>query len=308
MRGVSGWIVGVACVVLVVTGCGKSSYEQGKELFDQGAYEQALPLLEAAKKDNDHFIQVEEMIRQSKVKMVEQADKDCERRAENYQEMLAQAKTVDTWDRVMAELKTFSCRKVVPKPYIDAAYFRFISYLAEWDAYPQAVSKYCEFTGCEAAEARVLVREEEVIITDENNKEKKEIIQQEIPIAQHEIVMEMFKWLAGKDPKNGRWFDRYAKFLYDNERYKDALEAYEAIAKIETLGYEVKSRAQLAAEHLRKGGRRARQPGEEVSFFWIEEVKTKSKLKALKRELEAARKELEEAEGKERAVDGAAKP
>ncbi|RJO69589.1 MAG: hypothetical protein C4523_06125 [Myxococcales bacterium] len=288
-------LLGALLLVLAV-GCGKSSFEEGKLLFDKGMYPEAVAKLEAAKAKNDNFIQAEELIRQAKEKMEEQADKDCLARADNFVEMLSQAKTVETWDNVMQELKAFQCRKLNAKPYIDKAYYRYIAYLAEWDAYPQAVDKFCEFTGCEDKPPRILVREEEITILDENGKEKEETIQQEIPIVEHSIAMEMFPWLVKKDPKNARWFDRYAKFLYDTERYKEALEAYGALAQLEGVGYEVKSRAQLTVDHLSKGQRKPRLPGDNYRFFWIEEVKTKSKLKALRRELEKAQQQRQQAE------------
>ncbi len=291
----------LAVVSVLMIGCGPSSFEQGQELFNKGLYERAIPLLEKAKEDGEQYIKAEEMIRQAKVKMEEEADADCVRRAENYLNVLGETKTVGTWDKIVEELKAFKCRKLNAKPYVDKAYYRFIAYLAEWDAYPQAVEKFCQFTGCETQPPHILIREEELTITDDKGKEKEEVIQQEIPIAEHSTAVKMFQWLSKKDPKNGRWFDRYAKFLYDNERYQDALDAYKAISEIEELGYEVKSRAKLAAEHLMKGGRRPRMEGEKLRFFWIEDVKKKSKLKALRKDLEKARKEREQAEQKENA-------
>lgn len=282
-------------------GCGESNFEKGKRLFDQGFYEQAMPYLEKSD-EGEHFIQTKEMIRQSKEKIEEAADADCLRHAEDYMEMLLQAKTVGTWDKVIQELKAYRCRKLNVKPYVDKAYYKYIAYLAEWDAYPKAVEKYCEYTGCETQPPHLLIREEEISITDDKGKEKQETIQQEIPIAKHEIVMEMFLWLVKKEAKNARWLDRYAKFLYDNTRYKNALDAYNTLAALEGIGYEVKSRAKLTADHLSKGGRRKSVEGEDYRFFWVEDVKTKSKIKALLKDLEKARKEKEEAERRKEAT------
>jgi tetratricopeptide (TPR) repeat protein len=293
-----------ACVLVMATivGCGgKSDFEKGKELYDKGLYEQAMPFLEKAK-SGDTMMQADQMIRDAKVKMEEEADRECVRKAENFMDLLQQAKTIQSWDQVVADFKSFRCRTLETKPYIDKAYYNFVQYLAKWDAYPKAVDKFCEFTGCEAQPPHMLIREEEIKINDEQGKEKTETIQQEIPIAQHDIAMTMFKWLMEKDQANARWFDRYAKFLYDLERYKEAREAYQAIAETEGVGYEVKSRAKLTVEHLDKGKVRRAGPDDSYRFFWIEEAKQKSKVKGLLKELEAARKEKEEAERKQDAA------
>ena len=207
--------------------------------------------------------------------MRSRAEQDCLRRAESFVTVLSEAKTVEAWDKVLHELKTFKCRKLSTKPYVDRAFFRFVSYLAQWDAYPQAVAKYCEYFGCEASEAHVLIREEEIAVIGEDGKETEETIQQEIPIAQHDIAVKMFNWLLTKDIKNARWFDRYAKFLYDNERFKEAQEAYQAISEAKGVGYEIKSRAQLTVEHLKSGKHRKAKTPEMARFFWIEDVKTR---------------------------------
>jgi len=52
-------------------------------------------------------------------------------------------------------------------------------------------------------------------------------------------------------------------------------------------------------EHKRQPWAPFRQPCEKLRFFWIEDVKSKSKLKALRKDLEKARKEREQAEQKE---------
>lgn len=302
-----GTLILVAALSFGASGCGKSSFEQGMELYEKGVYEQALPHLEKAKKEGDHYIKAEELIRKAKAKIEEEADQDCLRRAGNYVDVLSQAKTVESWDKVIQELKSFRCRKLNTKSYVDRAYYQFIAYLSEWDAYPQAVEKFCEHTGCEAKAPHILIREEEVTIIDDDGKEKEETIQREIPIAQHGIALEMFYWLARKDMKNARWFDRYAKFLYDNERFAEAKEAYESIVKLEGVGYEFKSRAELTVEHLKIGRHLMRESPDKPRFFWIEEVGRKSRLKALRRDLEKAKNEREEAERKRKAVEGAEK-
>ena len=304
------WVKGCSPIVaillfLVVGGCGKSAFEEGRELYDKGLYEQALPLLDKAKREGEHFIQADDMIRQAKIKIEEAAEEECVRRAENYLDILSQTKTVDTWDKIIQELKSFKCRKLNVRPHVDKAFYRFVTYLAQWDHYPDAVNKYCEYSGCEAKPPHVLIREEEIVITDEDGKEKEEVIQQEIPIAEHSIAVEMFKWLVRKDAQNARWFDRYAKFLYDTERYTDALGAYSTIAEMGGIGYEFKSRAKVVVDHLKKGGLRPRAEGENYRFFWIEQVRSKSKLKALKKDLEKARREREEAEKRKQAADDA---
>lgn len=292
-----GFVLVLALLMLAACSSGKSDFETGKEIFDKGLYEEALPFLEKAK-TGENALQAEQMIRDARQKMEEEADRDCVRRAENFMELLQQAKTVPSWDLVMADLKTFRCRSLEVKPYIDKGYYTFIQYLAKWDAYPKAVDKFCEFVGCETRPPHVLIREEEITITDEQGKEKQETIQQEIPVAPHEIAMDMFKWLMEKDPANARWFDRYAKFLFDVERYRESREAYEAIATTDGIGYEVKSRAKLTVEHLNKGRLRRAGADDNYRFFWAEEAKQKSKVKGLLKEMEAARKAKEEAEQK----------
>ncbi len=289
-----------ALLPFVLLACGPTEFEQGKDMFDKGFYEQAVPHLENAIEKNDNSAAAKKMIKESKVKIVEQKDQECLDKGENYVEMLKQTKVVTSWEKVMQELKQFRCRSLKPKPYIAKGYYNFISYLAEWDAYPQAVSKFCDFSGCEAEEARILIREEEISIFDEKGKEKTEIVQSEIPIADHTNAMEMFKWLVKKDFKNGRWFDRYAKMLWDTERWTDALEAYEAISQVEGLGYEIKSRAKISVEYLKKNRRHKRPDAEYTSFFWIEDAKKKSKLKGLKKDIEKAEKEKAEAEKAEK--------
>ena len=64
-------LIGIVAAFLLVA-CGKSAYEQAKELYGKGFYEQAIPLLEKAKEERDHFVEVEDMIRQAKVKLEEQ--------------------------------------------------------------------------------------------------------------------------------------------------------------------------------------------------------------------------------------------
>lgn len=276
---------------LFVSGCGKSEFEQGKELYDQGKLEQALPLLKKA--EGKDKIAAETMISDINKKLDEAELKNCHDRVENYLKMLAECKTVAAWEKTLEELKNFKCRDVDPKPYVDKAYVQFISYLAKWDNYPQAIEIFCEFTGCEAEPPHLLIREEDIMITNDEGKKVEETIQQEFMIAPHETAKKMFLWLIEKDPSNARWFDRYAKFLYTNERYKDAMDSYKTISELENIGYEVKSRAKVAYEHLKKGGRMKRVSGDNHRYFWVEEVKTKSKLKALKKDLISEQKKKE---------------
>jgi len=287
-------IILILLPVFMIAGCGKSEFEQGKELYDQGKMEQALPLLKKA--SGKEKIPAQTMIAEIEKKQEEDAEKNCQERVENYLKMLSQCKTTTAWDKTIVELKAFKCRKVDPKPYIDKAYVQFISYLAKWDNYPQAIDKFCEFTGCETEEPHLLIREEDIMITNDEGKKIEETIQQEFLIAPHELSKKMFLWLIEKDPVNARWFDRYAKYLYTNERYKNAQDSYETIANLENIGYEVKSRAKVAADHLKKGGRAKRISGDNHRYFWVEDVKKKSKLKALKKDLisEQKKKAVEE--------------
>jgi len=276
-----------------LSACGSDEFELGKQNFDKGYCPEAVQHLERAVKEGKKVAEAQKMIDECKVKIDEADAQACLDKAENYVEMLKNAKVVSAWEKIMEEFKQFKCRDVNPKTYIDRAYYNFIAYLAEWDAYPEAVIKYCEFTGCKFKEARILIREEEVELKSKDGKGgvKKEILQDEIPIADHERVMEMMKWLCEKDYKNARWFDRYAKAMWDTDRFAEALQAYEAISSLEKVGFELKNRAKVSADFLKANKRFNRPDAEWVKFFWIEEVKTKSKLKALKKDLEKAEKE-----------------
>ncbi len=291
------WIPAISAGLLLFAslfiGCGESSFEDGKKLFDEGRLELAQMRLEKVDKSDSNFSKSQEMLKEIQGKLEEKAEKECLDQGENFVKMLKESKTIDTWEKVMEDLKRFACRKLNTKPYIDRGYYNVIAYLSEWDMYPQAVAKYCEFVGCSPDDPRVLIKEEEITVTDENGKEAKEVIQQEIPLAHHETALKMFAWLVDKDMKNARWFDRYAKFMYDTERYKKALEAYEAIAAMENIGYEVKSRAKLTVDHLKKGKYRKPKTEESPIFFFAEEAKIKSRLKALKKDLDKARLDAE---------------
>jgi len=281
-------------VILAVTflwACGPDEFKIGKENYEKGYCPEAVQHLERSIKEGKSVAESQKMIDDCKIKIDEADAKACLDKAENYVQMMKDAKVVSAWEMIMEEFKQFKCRDVDPKSYIDRAYYNFIAYLAEWDVYPDAVDKYCEFVGCEAKEARVLIREEEVEIKDKDGKPKKEYIQTEIPIADHEKVMEMMKWLCEKDYKNARWFDRYAKAMWDTDRFKESLEAYEAISLIDKAGFELKNRAKVSADFLKANKRFNRPDAEWAKFFWIEDVKTKSKLKALKKDLEKAEKE-----------------
>jgi len=273
-------------MVMCLAGCQeKSPMEEGLEYLKKGAFE--LAIKEFAKVEGEQKASAETLIAKAREELAKKSKEECRKLALDRFNLLKETKDLESFDHIVAKLKTMTCENLDVEPYVRTSYFHFISYLV-YRAHPvdyvDAVAKYCEINHCEYKPPHMLVYEEEVKLAGSASTD---VIQEQIPMVDHGRALEMFDWLVKQDMENIRYFDLYAQFLNKLEQFDLALSAYEAMNAMENAPFQFKDRARLMVDHLGKYVRKGRRPPREdenatFQYFWVEDAKNKSKIGGLK--------------------------
>ncbi len=295
-------IVLASAILLLVGACSeKSPLEKAIEAMNRGAYEYALKELRSIP-EQDRTAQVKQLIEKAREEVAKKKNEECKQLAKDRFKLASEAKTAGQFDELISKLRKMNCKGLDVKPMVKEAYVKFIAYLSNRgnpDDYTAAVERYCEIEKCSYKPPRTLIYEEVVKFMDQQgNVKKEEVVQEEIPMVDHERAMAMFDWLIKQNPEYITALDKYARFLNRMERFDMALDAFKKIAEYENAPFQIKDRAKLMVEHLKPlaAGKKKpeRKEGEEYQYFWIEEVKKKSKLGGLKKDMEQKQEEKQE--------------
>ena len=275
-------------VMALLSACSeKSNLEQGIDYMKKGSYEMAIKHLKQVKDENKG--KAENLIVKAKEEIAKRDKEACKKLANERFNLLKETKTVSTWEGLMEKLRNTKCEGLDTDDMVQKAYLEFMTLLTDRgqpEDYVDAVAKYCEIEKCEYKPPRQLIYEEVLQLTDADGTKRKEIIQEAIPMVDHERAMDMFKWMFKQNWETIDMFDRYGRYLNRMELFKQAEDVFSTINGIENAPFQIKDRARLMVDHLKqftKGHKKPpRKEGEEYQYFWVEQVKDKSVMGALK--------------------------
>ena len=275
-------------VLVLLSACSEKSHlEEGIESMKRGSYEMAITHLSQVAGENK--AKADNLIAKAREEIAKRDKEACKKLANERFNLLKETKNVSSWELLLGKLRGMKCEGMDIPKMVDDSYLNFMSYLtdrAQPEDYVDAVKKYCEINKCEYKAPRQLIYEEVLKLTEPDGSKRSEIIQEAIPMVDHERAMEMFMWMFKKNWENIDQFDRYGRYLNRMEQFKMAEEVFTQINGIENAPFQIKDRARLMVDHLKqftkKRKKAPRKEGEEYQYFWVEQAKQKSVMGGLK--------------------------